>query len=182
MTHTISHLDNRRVEMLQTQIVAIYQDAFCRPPYNKPWIEVEEFRQSLPVHINRADFRLIGAFDDDLDQIVGFAYGYTSQPGQWWYEKVKAALPAQIAAEWLNNSFQFAEIAVSPGFQGQGIGGRLYTDLLKELWHHKAILSTLQAETVAHRLYRNHGWVVLRENLFFPGVNRPYQIMGLEIA
>jgi GNAT superfamily N-acetyltransferase len=178
MNHTISHLDNQQVEILQTQIVAVYQDAF---PY-KPEIEVADFIQSLPVHMNRADFRFIGAFDGDQGQLVGFAYGYTSQPGQWWYEQVKAALPVQIAAEWLDNSFQFAEIAVSPSFQGQGIGGRLYDDLLKGLWHHKAILSTLQAETVAHRLYRNRGWVVLRENLFFPEVNRPYQIMGLEIA
>ena len=178
MAHTISHLDNRQVEILQTQIVAVYRDAF---PY-KPEIEVADFTLSLPVHIQRADFRLMGAFDGDQGQLVGFAYGYTSQPGQWWYEQVKAALSEQIAAEWLDNSFQFAEIAVRPSFQGQGIGGRLYDGLLKGLWHHKAILSTLQAETVAHRLYRNRGWVVLRENLFFPGVNRPYQIMGLEIA
>ena len=178
MTNTISHLDNRQVEILQTQIVAVYRDAFSY----KPEIEVADFIQSLPIHIQRADFRFIGAFDDSPEQLVGFAYGYTSQPGQWWYEQVKAALPAQITEEWLNNSFQFAEIAVSPGFQGQGIGSRLHDDLLKGLWHDKAILSTLQAETVAHRLYRNRGWVVLRENLFFPEVNRPYQIMGLEIA
>jgi len=88
----------------------------------------------------------------------------------------------QIAAEWLENSFQLAKISVSPSFQGRGIGSRLHDDLLKGVLHHKAVLTTLQAETVAHHLYRNRGWVVLRENLFFPDVNRRYQIMGLEIA
>ncbi len=125
MTYTITHLDNRQVETFQTQIVAIYRDAYCRPPTNKQEIEVADFTQSLPVHIQREDFRLIGAFDDNLEQMVGFAYGYTCRPGQWWYEHVKAALPAQLADEWMKNSFQFAEIALSPGFQGQGIGSRL---------------------------------------------------------
>jgi GNAT superfamily N-acetyltransferase len=182
MTCTIKHLENQQVELLHSQIVSIYRDAYCRAPYNKPEIEVADFNQSLPKHNQREDFRFIGAFDNNLGQLVGFAYGYTCQAGQWWYEKVKAALPTQIAAEWMDNSFQFAEISIKPSFQGQGMGGRLHDALLEGQRHARAVLSTLQAETVAHHLYRSRGWEVLRENMFFPDVNRPYQIMGLHIA
>jgi len=65
------------------------------------------------------------------------------------------------------NSFQLFEIAVTPKAQGQGIGSLLHDHLLSGVRHEKAALSTLQAETVAQRLYHKRGWVILREHFFF---------------
>jgi GNAT superfamily N-acetyltransferase len=181
MTPFTVELTNQQIKALLTQIVAIYRDAFILPPYRKPETEIADFARSLPNHLDRDGFKLVGAFERDPEQIIGFAYGYTSAAGQWWYEHVKPALPQPVAAEWLDHSFQFAEIVVSPQVQGQGLGSRLHDDLLSGLRHDRAVLSTLQAETVAHRLYRKRGWVVLRDGFFFPGVDRRYQIMGLEL-
>ena len=91
------------------------------------------------------------------------------------------ALPEPVARNWLENNYQFVEIAVDPLFQGQGIGRRLHDQLLEGLDYRRALLSTLQADTVAHALYRTRGWIVLCEDLFFSGVPRRYQIMGLEL-
>lgn len=181
MTVAVIPLENRLIEALVPQIVAIYRDAFVLPPYHKPDVEIAEFADSLPIHMEREAFRFMGAFEGGMERIVGFAYGYETQRGQWWLETVKQMLPPQVASEWLGNRFQFAEIAVSPKYQGKGIGGRLHDQLLDGLPHERAVLSTLQAETAAHHLYRRRGWVVLREDLFFPGVDRRYQIMGLEL-
>jgi ribosomal protein S18 acetylase RimI-like enzyme len=80
----------------------------------------------------------------------------------------------------LEDSFQLVEIAVDPQVHEQGIGGGLHDHLLRGLGHKRAVLSTLQAATAAHHLYRTRGWVVLHENFIFPGVERRYRIMGLE--
>lgn len=151
------------------------------PPYRKPEVEVADFERSLPIHMERAGFRFVGAFESYSDKLVGFAYGYTSKPGQWWYENVRQGLSNQAASEWLENSFQFTEFAISPQFQGQGIGGRLYDSLFNGVDGDRAVLSTLQADTVAHHVYASRGWVTLRANFLFPGVERLYQIMGLEL-
>lgn len=181
MTTRIALLGNRQVQDLHSQIVAIYRNAFTLPPYSKPEAEVDEFSHSLPHLLDREGFRFVGAFDSNSGQIVGFAYGYTCTAGQWWYETVKPALSPDNAYR-LEGAFQFAEIAVAPSAQGRGIGSRLHDRLLSKLRHERAVLSTLQADTVAHHLYQRRGWVVLRTDFFFPGAVRRYQIMGLDLT
>lgn len=140
-----------------------------------------DFAASLPEHTARAGFRFVGALTG-AEVLVGFAYGFTSRPGQWWYDVVLAGMPADLAATWLAEPFQFTEIAVDPDFQGRGLGSRLHDALLEGLPQRRAVLSTLQADTAAHRLYVKRGWVLLRDNFFFPGVPRRYQIMGRELG
>jgi hypothetical protein len=44
-----------------------------------------------------------------------------------------------------------------------------------------AVLSTLQADTAAMRLYRRKGWQVLVSDFYFPGSTRPSAILGLNL-
>jgi ribosomal protein S18 acetylase RimI-like enzyme len=170
-----------QIEALQSRIVAIYREAFTPLPYNKPEAEIDEFAQVLPTQLDRAGYKFVGAFGGNPERLVGFAYGFACIPERWWYQQVRPGLRRDIAEAWLQGSFNFVEIAVDPQFQGQGIGGRLHDALLADLPYSRAVLSTLQADTAAQRLYQRRGWGVLRENFFFPGVERRYQIMGLEL-
>lgn len=174
-------LPYQQIEILRDQVATIYRDAFRAPPYNKGEGDLVDFARSFPQHMRREGFRMV-AVEDKAGRIVGFAYGYTSAPGQRWHENVVKAVQPQIALEWLANSFQLVEIAVTPGFQGQGIGGLLHDHLLTGLPHRKAVLSTLQAETNAYRMYRGRGWVVLLEDWFFPGMVRAYRVLGLALG
>lgn len=181
MAINISTLTSQQIEDLHTPIVAIYREAFASPPYRKPAAEIAHFAQSLPTQLSREDFRFVGAFDGDPHRLIGFAYGYATAAGRWWLRAVEPALSLPMATHWLRDSFQFVEIAVDPAAQGQGIGGRLHDQLLCGIRQRRALLSTLQADTAAHHLYRARGWVVLLQDFFFPGVVRRYQIMGLEL-
>jgi hypothetical protein len=58
----------------------------------------------------------------------------------------------------------------------------LYDHLLRGLSYQKAVLSTMAAETNAYSMYHKRGWKVLLDDFFFPGVARPYRIMGLELS
>jgi hypothetical protein len=50
----------------------------------------------LPRHAARRDFDFLGVREGD--RIVGFTYGYTGQRGQWWTDRVAAAMDAETRA------------------------------------------------------------------------------------
>lgn len=161
---------------------AVYRGAFAGEPYNRQETEVAEFTRSLPMHTQRDGFICYGATLDGAAgagaPLIGFAYGYRSQPGQWWFDNVARALGQHETAAWLSDAFQLAEIAVLPAHQGQGIGKALHDALLNGLSYDRAVLSTLDAQTLARAMYRARGWQDLLEGFYFPGVPRRYAIMG----
>jgi ribosomal protein S18 acetylase RimI-like enzyme len=181
VTLSIAFLTDQQAVAYRQQIADVYREAFRPSPYHKREGEVVAFVRAFPEHTRIKGFRFFAAIESDSDRILGFAYGYTTRAGQWWNDSVAKALNPQIAEQWLGHSFQLAEIAVRPRDQGEGIGGRLHDHLLDGLPHRRAVLSTLATETVAYRLYRKRGWVILLDEYFFPGVTRPYRIMGLNL-
>jgi ribosomal protein S18 acetylase RimI-like enzyme len=162
----------------QEAIVDIYQAAFSEPPYDRTLAEVYLFRSSFSEHRYRAGFHLAVALDQVNGAPVGFAYGYTCAAGQWWYERLREAAGPDFAPAWLNGSFQVAEVAVHPRWQGRGPGGQVFDRLLVDRPHPRAVLSTIDQDTPASRLYQRRGWQVLLQPMYFPSVSRPYKIMG----
>ncbi len=160
------------------QFAAVYRRAFAGEPYNRQEHEVGEFARALPLHTQRDGFRCYAATDGAGSALVGFAYGYRTQPGQWWYDNVSRALGQHAASLWLDDTFQVTEVAVMPDHQGQGIGGALHDALLSGLAYPRAVLSTLDAETAGRAMYRARGWQDLLDGFYFPGVPRRYAIMG----
>jgi ribosomal protein S18 acetylase RimI-like enzyme len=181
-TIEIIRLNHEQIEAERDQILDVYGEAFASPPYNRREIDTENFSRTLTRHMERKDFRLLAAWESKTGKIVGFNYGYTSAPGQWWHDLVEGAMTPQAAREWLTDTFEFVELAVTPGAQGRGVGSRLHDTLLTGLYHRRAVLSTMQAETVALKLYRKRGWITLLETFYFPGTSKPYQIMGLYLS
>ena len=116
-------------------------------------------------------------------RLVGFAYGYTGDPGQYWYDKVWAAMTPQQRAEWLEpEHFEFVELAVHPEWQGQGMGGRLH-DLLLEGRSEPVALLTVRADNApALHLYRNRGWEVVLDDFRFAPGSEQYLVMGKRLS
>ena len=165
----------------QNQIVDVYREAFGPPPYNESEADVRLFAGSLGRRWRRSGFRYVAARDSRRGRIVGFAFGYTCKPGQWWRDTVVSALAPAAVNRWLANAFELVELAVTPAFQGHGFGSRLHDALLAGLPHKTAVLSTIQSETVALKLYRRRGWVTLLSDFAFPGGERTFRIMGREL-
>ncbi len=177
----IRRIERDEVLRLQDQIVDVYADAFGPPPYSRGPGHAASFRESLARHAGRAGFRCVVALDAH-GAVLGFTYGYTGAPGQWWTDCVRAGMPPALAARWMDGHFELVELAVRPEAQGRGIGARLHDTLLEGLPHRTALLSTIEAETRALHLYRRRGWVVLLTHFFFPNVPEPYLILGLDLA
>jgi ribosomal protein S18 acetylase RimI-like enzyme len=113
--------------------------------------------------------------------LVGFGYGYTTMPGQWWHDLVRRALDREAAASWLGDAFELSELHVLPQYHGIGIGRRLLTSLAAGLPHTSMLLSTPDSDTRAFRLYRDTGFVDLARNYLFPGDSRPFAVLGARL-
>jgi ribosomal protein S18 acetylase RimI-like enzyme len=113
---------------------------------------------------------------------VAFAYGFHGARGQWWHDLVRSALTVAAgpgaAAKWLDDSFEVAEVHVRPEYQRRGIGRQLLFRLTGGLRERTAVLSTMDAESTARRLYRSLGFTDLLTRYQFAGVTECYAVMG----
>jgi GNAT superfamily N-acetyltransferase len=116
------------------------------------------------------------------EAVIAFAYGFHGRRGQWWHDLVRSALTvtsgARIAAAWLDDSFEVAEVHVRPEHQKRGIGRRMLLRLTGGLPERTAVLSTMDAETPARHLYRSLGFTDLLTGYQFAGVPESYAVMG----
>lgn len=116
------------------------------------------------------------------DEVLGFAYGYTSTPGQFYRGKLEAALGPDLSARWLSDCFEFVELGVVPPARRRGIAGRLHDALLAGTGHRTAVLTTWVTNTPARALYESRGWQVILEPWLPAPDGEPYVIMGLDLG
>jgi ribosomal protein S18 acetylase RimI-like enzyme len=166
----IDVLDQAEALQLAPELAAVYRSAFGAPGYDEDPAEAERFAtEQLPLHAQRDGFKLVVARlptpAGDPGPIIGFAYGYTGERGQWWSDRVAETAPADIVAAWIGGHFEVVEMAVMVEAQGQGLGSALHDVLMADLPHAKALLTTYLDDRPAPRLYRRKGWQLLVPDL-----------------
>lgn len=110
--------------------------------------------------------------------VVGFVYGYTNLPGQWWYDQITRELERRNLSLQLHGSFAFTELGVAQPWRGRGIGRRLHDTVLAHLPHPYAVLSTQCENQPALALYRHCGWETLIERMRFDSGPPDFTILG----
>jgi ribosomal protein S18 acetylase RimI-like enzyme len=114
--------------------------------------------------------------------VAAFGYGFHGAGGQWWHDMVRSALTATagpaVAGHWLDDSFEVAELHVRPEYQKRGVGRRLLLHLTGDRAERTAVLSTMDTESPARRLYRSLGFTDLLTDYWFAGADTAYAVMG----
>jgi ribosomal protein S18 acetylase RimI-like enzyme len=157
------------------EAMAIYAQAMSYPPHAATQRAVTARR-----HTAHEGFACRAAVLDD-GTLVGFGYGYTTLPGQWWHDLVRRALDDEQSRTWLADAFELSELHVLPEFQGSGTGRVVLGELAASLPHETMLLSTPDIDTRAFRLYRHLGFVDLRRHYLFPGDVRPFAVLGARL-
>jgi GNAT superfamily N-acetyltransferase len=136
--------------------------------------------ETLARHGRRHDFVFLVA--RERGRVVGLAYGYTGEYGQWWTDRVAPALDAPTRSAWIDAPhFEVCELHVSPSRQRRGIGARLLEELLARQPHDRALLTANAAKRQPLPFYRKHGWIELGEVSFGSGFP-PYVVLGRRLA
>ncbi|MEU6236702.1 GNAT family N-acetyltransferase [Kitasatospora sp. NPDC047058] len=111
-------------------------------------------------------------------RLVGFGYGMPNRRDHWWSTVIQPYLEARGCGDWLDGVFAITELHVLPEYQGQGIGSALIRSLCERSGLSRSILSAIDAETPARRLYRSLGYRDLARAVHFPNTERLYAVMG----
>jgi ribosomal protein S18 acetylase RimI-like enzyme len=156
------------------EAMAIYVSAMGYPPGSGAQRGTHMLR-----HAGFDSFRCRAALNAD-GRMLGFGYGYTSLPGQWWHDLVRRAIAGE-SGYWLGSAFELSELHVLPAAQGAGLGERLLRSLAEGLPHRTMVLSTPEGENRAWRLYRRMGFYDLARNHLFPGDHRPFGVLGARL-
>jgi ribosomal protein S18 acetylase RimI-like enzyme len=160
----IDVLDGNSALAIGYELGGVFAAAFGAPGYDEERADGERFAtEQLPTHAARDGFKLVTARSDG--KLVGFAYGYTGQRGQWWSDRIAGAVTPELAAEWIGGHFEVVELAVLPEAQRQGVGTALMEALMAGLPNRRALLTTYADDRPAPRLYRRSGWQLLVPDL-----------------
>ncbi|MDH6115676.1 ribosomal protein S18 acetylase RimI-like enzyme [Kitasatospora sp. MAP12-15] len=114
----------------------------------------ETLRRQIAGHARRDEFTLIAAYVDG--QIVGFGYGFRCAPAYWYGEELLPSIP--LEARTTDSLAGICELAVRPGWQGQGVGTRLHSALLEALRPQWVSLLAMPGDRPAQRLYHRLGY------------------------
>lgn len=135
------------------------------------------------------------------DEIVGLAYGFIGNPDTWWDRQLRRGLRSQAeraertehteraehtahTMALLRSYFEVAEIHVLPLYQGLGIGRKLLHELLWQAPAKFALLSTPEIDNESNRafgLYRSLGFFDVLRHHVYPGDDRPFAVLGVEL-
>jgi len=149
----------------------VYEAVFGDQPDYRTWREAVWDK-----HTARSGFRLARAYRDDC--LVGFAYGYTGQSGQWWTDNARKVLEPEVAEAWLGGHFELVSIGVTVAARHSGIGRGLMHALLERLPHERLLLMTSSDPSdPARLLYASERWHVLGR-----GIGDATVIMGRRLA
>lgn len=138
--------------------------------------EVAVRRQIVLRHMTLPGARAFGATVGGT--LVGFVYGMPNDRTHWWSTVVEPCLRPRGHDDWLDGSFVITELHVHPQHQKHGIGRSLITMITDGAAEPRSILSAVDVESPARRLYRSLGYDDLTRPVHFPGAHKPYAVMG----
>lgn len=112
-------------------------------------------------------------------EVIGYVYGYSSLSGQYYHELMTKHLSSGASDSWLNDCFEFVELAVHPNYRKHGIGARLHDQLLHDLPFKRAVLTTQTNNWPAISLYRSKGWMIISDSFLpYDDPDQPFIIFG----
>jgi ribosomal protein S18 acetylase RimI-like enzyme len=162
--------------------VAVYGAAFGQPPYAETAADAELLRERITRYAGRDGFRLATAHQNG--NVAAFALAVRAFPGDWWRDKVAAAVGPELAARWLPPGvLEVVHVAVDPAFQRQGLGRAMLAEVTRDpdQGARTAVLSCDRDAVPAQRLYLSEGWqLITRELSFLPGM-APRWLMGSDL-
>ncbi|WP_367617761.1 GNAT family N-acetyltransferase [Shouchella xiaoxiensis] len=145
--------------------------------YARVWgSEVETARVKIARYQTYSGFKAV-LLVSNKEELIGFAYGYTSSPGQYYHDLLAAALTAD-RRQWLDDCFEFVELVVDKAMRRLGGGRILVQSLMEATDCQKALLTTQMANQPAITLYKQLNWVAIQDDFLPSSSGEPYVMMG----
>ncbi len=149
----------------------LYQRVWGRGSNTEVHSSTLEFFQKQALH---PDWRAVLARDHQSIP-MGFAFGSSAIPGQWWRDQVALHVSH---TDVLEDCWCLVEIAVLRSHRQRGAASAMLEFLTKDLPHARAALSTQVSNAAAKAFYAKRGWHTLVPSMVFAPGQEPYTILG----
>lgn len=157
-------------------VVALFCESFFHHHYSTRDFEVA--KANILKHTKHKGFKGIVALNAE-GEVIGFAYGYPSQQGQFYRQQLERVLTKEKRIEWMSDAFEFVSLAVRADYRRQGVATLLHQELLDGLPNKKVMLTAGESNIPAKHFYEKMGWTVIEESVvIIPGIEQQ-TIMGL---
>lgn len=127
-------------EMLthKDKLIEIYRKAMKLEEKTAQYLGVR-IENSIKEKLNTV---IITVWNEKINEMMGFVYGFDFKPENWWALQIKDFLPLKKNVDWFENTFELNELMISPEYQGKGYGKKLMNELEKNIFHRYILLST----------------------------------------
>ncbi|KTG09157.1 hypothetical protein AUR64_15290 [Haloprofundus marisrubri] len=156
--------------------VSLYWDLYSDS--ERGWESRAEAATQFERHADYPGYRGFAAVEDD--EVLGFVYGYTSAPGQFYHDQLAGALGPERTERWLRNCFEFVELAVADDARRRGLATNLHDTVLDGLAHETSVLTTGVDNDAARQLYEREGWETVYDS-FELNDGHPMVVMAREL-
>ncbi|WP_194841384.1 GNAT family N-acetyltransferase [Salinibacillus xinjiangensis] len=161
------------------QIGELYCRTFIGENYSLK--DMENALKNVKKHASYKGFKCLKA-KSQTGNLVGFTYGYTSLPGQFYRGKIASQLPGRMTTEWLSDCFEFVELAVNSSYRRLGIASQLHDKLLEDINHNTSVLTTSENNYPAIHFYQKKGWQIIKNHAAVLSKDDPQVIMGKHLV
>lgn len=144
--------------------------------YARVWPDrdMDEACEGFARHAGYADFHGMVALLDG--EPVGVAYGARSVPGIPWHDWAVEGLGPDHPA--LQDAWRLVELAVVEDARGMGIGGQLHDARFEPRPCSRGLVCTASDNHLVRGMYERRGWTSVDSAHMFPGMTKPYAILG----
>ncbi|PFQ70007.1 GNAT family N-acetyltransferase [Bacillus cereus] len=160
----------RKDEVIIINMVKLYCKVFDKRKF-------DEMVEQITRHMGYTDFKGVLAINAE-NEVIGFTYGYRSLEGQYYNQLMRKSLNLEQVDQWLEDCFEFVEIAVHPEYRNEGLGTKLHNELLEGVPNRTSVLTTQINNEKARSLYGKLDWVNVLEPFHPSKDDVPYVIMG----
>jgi ribosomal protein S18 acetylase RimI-like enzyme len=160
-----------------TEVGAVFLAAFADPPHGVGEDARQAYEDMVRRDSGRDRFRLVVA--RAAGRAIGFGHGHRCAEGQEWRDAVVKELPH--LGNVLDGAFVVVEFGVAPEMQRRGVGRAMLHELIPA-GTESVVLSTMDLDSPARRLYQSEGFDVLGSGVTFGPDDPPYVVMGRRSA
>lgn len=154
----LRRLGSKDLPAVRATLLEVYAEVY-RDVLDEPFTSLAEFDRRLSGYAAAPGWECV--LGTEGDQAVGYAFGYTLQPGAGWWRGLLTPVPPGDLEETGHRTFALNEIMVREPWRGTTIGRRIHDHLVSGRSEQRVTLLVEQTHPKVRRRYEEWGYTWL---------------------
>jgi len=148
------------IDGIRQTLLAVYAETY-RDRLDEPFFTLTEFDERLSRYVAAPQWECVVGFDGE--DPVGYAFGYTLQPGARWWDGLLGDVDPSLLAETGHRTFALNELMVRQPWRGTGVARRIHDELASHRGEERVTLLVEATHPKVRRTYESWGYSFLAQ-------------------